>query len=212
MGKTLTTLWGLAAGGAERVVIVAPLTVKQQVWTLETIRQAFASVDAECFAANLDAALALSAEGPAVAVLHYEELRRLDDVQRLAAPRVDGSLAFDVLVLDEAHEVKERLSTGSSRGPTRTGAWTLRQGVRACIGLTATPVVNELYEPVSLLHLAQGRRDTDAGRRLQSRRLRDRVDVTVLGGDQFSIVLDTGCNLLKPVRFLTDVGNSGLLP
>jgi hypothetical protein len=73
-------------------------------------------------------------------------------------------------------------------------------------------VVNELYEPVSLLHLAQGRRDTDAGRRLQSRRLRDRVDVTVLGGDQFSIVLDTGCNLLKPVRFLTDVGNSGLLP
>ncbi len=53
----------------------------------------------------------------------------------------------------------------------------MRNGVRACIGLTATPVINELYEPVSLLHLAQGRRDTDAGRRLQTRRLRDRVDV-----------------------------------
>jgi SAM-dependent methyltransferase len=177
MGKTLTTLWGLAAGGAERIAIVAPLTVKRQVWTAETIRQAFPELEEEHIAIDLDAALALPADRPAVAVLHYEELRRLDEIGRLAAPREDGALPFDALVFDEAHEVKERLSTGSSRGPTRTGAWLLRQGALACIGLTATPVVNELYEPVSLLHLAQGRRDTDAGRRLQSRRLRDRVDV-----------------------------------
>ncbi len=177
MGKTLTTLWGLAAGGAKRIAIVAPLTVKRQVWTLDTILQAFPDLDEERVTTDLDAALALPLDGPVVAVLHYEELRRIEEIQRLAAPHEDGTVPFDVLVLDEAHEVKERLSTGSSRGPTRTGVWLLRQGSRTCIGLTATPVVNELYEPVSLLHLAQGRRDSDAGRRLQSRRLRDRVDV-----------------------------------
>jgi superfamily II DNA or RNA helicase len=176
MGKTLTTLWGLAAGGAERIAIVAPLTVKREVWTIDQIRQAFPQLSPDRFAAGLDAALALPATGPAVAVLHYEELRRHDAIHQLTTPRSKGSLPFDAVVFDEAHEVKERLSI-SSRGPTRTGAWLLRQGARACIGLTATPVVNELFEPVSLLHLVQGRRDSDAGRRLQSRRLRDRVDV-----------------------------------
>jgi superfamily II DNA or RNA helicase len=176
MGKTLTTLWGLAAGGAQRVVIVAPLTVKREVWTIEQIRQAFPGLQEDRFATRLNAAQALPIDGPAVAVLHYEELRRHDEIRRLVAPRPDGSPPFDAIVFDEAHEVKERLST-SSRGLTRTGALLLRQGGRACIGLTATPVVNELFEPVSLLHLVQGRRDSDAGRRLQTRRLRDRVDV-----------------------------------
>ncbi|MDP9358966.1 MAG: SNF2-related protein [Chloroflexota bacterium] len=177
MGKTLTALWGLAAAEAERVVIVAPLTVKREVWKPGTIRLAFHDLPDDRFAADLDGALALPPEGPAVAVLHYEELRRHDAIQRLAAPRRDNSPPFDVLVFDEAHEVKERLSTASERGETREGGWFLRAGARSCVGLTATPVVNELYEPVSLLHLAQGRRDTNAARRLRTRRLRDRVDV-----------------------------------
>jgi hypothetical protein len=177
MGKTLTTLWALAAAGVTRFVIVAPLTVKRQVWTLEAIQTAFPDVDKSRIGAYLEAALVLPGEGPAIALLHYEELRQHDAIRRLAATREDGSLPFDALIFDEAHEVKERLSTSSSRGPTKQGAWILRAGAWACIGLTATPVINELYEPVSLLHLTQGRRSSDAGKRLQSRRIRDRVDV-----------------------------------
>ncbi|MDP9370326.1 MAG: SNF2-related protein, partial [Chloroflexota bacterium] len=177
MGKTLTTLWGLAAAGARRIAIVAPLTVKRQVWTLATIRQALPHLEEARFATSLEAGATLPLDGPAVVVLHYEELQQHDAIRRLAAPLADGSPPLDVLVLDEAHVVKERLSTSVVRGPTRDGAWLMRAGARACIGLTATPVVNELYEPVSLLHLAQGHRDTDAGRRLKTQRLRDRVDV-----------------------------------
>jgi superfamily II DNA or RNA helicase len=144
MGKTLTTLWGLAAGGAQRILIVAPLSVKQDVWTSEMIRQAFPDLEDHRIARSLTAALTLASNEPGVAVLHYAELLQHDAIRRLTAHHPDGSLPFDVLVFDEAHEVKERVSTASVRGPLREGAWLLRTGARACIGLTATPVVNEL--------------------------------------------------------------------
>jgi superfamily II DNA or RNA helicase len=177
MGKTLTTLWALAATGATRFVIVAPLTVKRQVWTFETLQTAFPQMKETQVIRTLDMALGHPGDEPIVVLLHYEELRRHEEIHRLVAPRPDGSLPFDALIFDEAHTVKERLTTGSAVGPTREGAWLLRRGARACIGLTATPVVNELYEPVSLLDLMKEQREDSAGRRLQSRRLRDRVDV-----------------------------------
>ena len=107
MGKTLTTLWGLAAGGAQRIVIVAPLSVKQEVWTSGMIRQAFPDLEDSQIAAGLSAALALSADGPAVAVLHYAELLQHAAIRHLTAHHPDGSPPFDALVFDEAHEVKE---------------------------------------------------------------------------------------------------------
>ncbi len=119
MGKTLTTMWGLAAAGIERIIIVAPLTVKQQVWTGATIRRAFPSISDDRIATDLRSALSLPGDGPAVAVLHYEELRSHGLIHQLAAARSNRERSFEVLVLDEAHQVKERLSTGASMGPTR---------------------------------------------------------------------------------------------
>src|SRR5262249_46810536 len=140
MGKTLTTLWGLAAAGTTRFVIVAPLTVKQQVWTLETLRAAHPGLDEDRVAPDLEAALRLPEGAPAVALLHYEELRQHGAIRELAASGADGKPPFDALVFDEAHEVKERLTGPSAHGPTRRGAWLLRAGAKACVGLTATPV------------------------------------------------------------------------
>lgn len=175
MGKALTTLWALAAANVDRFIIVAPLTVKKQVWTMAELQVAFPRLEEENVARTLDAALQLPSYGPAVVLLHYEELRKHGDIQQLASLRADGSPPFEALILDEAHNVKERLVSGTSA--QRAGAWLLRTGAQACIELAATPVVNELYEPVSLLHLVQNKQDTTAGMRLQSRRLRDRVDV-----------------------------------
>lgn len=177
MGKSLTTLWGLAAASVERFVIVAPLTVKHEVWTSDTLRVAFPSLSDERVARSLAEALALPPDGPAVVLLHYAELHRHEEIRALAAPRADGSCPFDVLVLDEAHEVKERVSGTAQRGPLKQGAWLLRTGAPACVGITATPLVNELYEPISLLQLAKGEDDPEMGRRLRSSRVRDRVDV-----------------------------------
>ena len=126
---------------------------------------------------NLGAALNLPADGPAVVLLHYEELHRHEQVRALAAPRGDGTRPFDALIFDEAHAVKERLSGATERGPLKRGAWLLRQAAAAGFGITATPLINELYEPVSLLQLAKGTDDPELGRRLRTARLRDRVDV-----------------------------------
>ncbi len=65
--------------------------MKRQVWTLATILQAFPNLDEERFATDLDTALTLPSQGPAVAVLHYKELRRLEEIQRLATPGEEGT-------------------------------------------------------------------------------------------------------------------------
>lgn len=177
MGKSLTTLWGLAAAGVERFIIVAPLTVADEVWTTEMLRVAYPQFPEQHVARDIAEALTLPRDGPVIAVLHYEQLLRHEEVRALAAPRADGSLPFDVIVFDEAHEVKERLGMARRRGPLKQGAWLLRAGARAAIGITATPLVNELYEPVSLLQLAKGVDDLNVGQRLRSNGVRDRVDV-----------------------------------
>ncbi len=179
MGKTLTVLWALAAAYQERFIIVAPLTVKKDVWTFTDLRTAFPSLKEDLVATSLASALKLPTEGPAVAILHYEELRKLDQIERLSAPRSDGSLPFDAVIFDEAHSVKTRRENKSTNADSeqRKGAQLLRRGARACIGLTATPLVNDLYEPISLLHLTKQQQDKDIHLKLNSRKLRDRVDV-----------------------------------
>jgi hypothetical protein len=158
---------------------VAPLTVKKDVWTLTDLRTAFPDLSEDQVAPSLMSALKLPTEGPAVAILHYEELRKFDQIERLIAPRLDGSLPFDAVIFDEAHSVKSRQENKSTNSDSeqRKGAEFLRRGARACIGLTATPLVNELYEPISLLHLAKQQPDKGTHLQLNSRKLRDRVDV-----------------------------------
>jgi hypothetical protein len=129
MGKTLTLLWALAAASVQRFIVVAPLTVKTQVWTFAELQVAFPHLEKAHVARGLDAALDLPKHGAAIVLLHYEELRRHDDVKRLAAPLPDGLPPFEVLVFDEAHTVKERLVSGHSE--QRAGAWFLRKGARA---------------------------------------------------------------------------------
>lgn len=177
MGKTLTALWALAAAHQERFIIVATLTVKKDVWTFINLQTAFPDLKEDLVATSLTSALKLPTEGPAVALLHYEELRKIDQIERLITPRSDGLLPFDAVIFDEAHSVKIRrenrsTNTGSEQ---RKGAELLRQGARACIGLTATPLVNDLYEGTHL--------------KLNSRKLRDRVSTDDGGLDSKLLIL-----------------------
>ncbi len=77
-------------------------------------------------------------------VLHYEELLKSEAIASLAKQ------SFDCLCLDEIHFIKKR--AGQQEGSLRREALKdLRQAAGAAIGLTGTPLINELAEPMSLL-------------------------------------------------------------
>ncbi len=102
-------------------------------------------------------------------VLHYEELLNEQAVTALAEQ------SFDCLCLDEIHFIKQRAGQESTR--RRTALESLRAAARAAIGLTGTPLINELAEPMSLLQaLSQNFPQFDHSR-LNNRRLSDIADV-----------------------------------
>lgn len=101
-------------------------------------------------------------------VLHYHELN----------PEAVAALAnykFDCLCVDELHYIKKRSTRESSL--RRKAMDILRDCASTAIGLTGTPLINELSEPISLLQTLSGYDPRFDYERLDNSRLGDLADV-----------------------------------
>ena len=83
--------------------------------------------------------------------------------------------SFDCLCLDEIHFIKQR--AGQESTLRRDALEALRASVRMAIGLTGTPLINELTEPISLLQTLSQHAPQFDHARLSSRRMGDSADV-----------------------------------
>ncbi len=169
MGKSASFLAAVAMSNIRTVVLVAPKTVADDTWTGKDGEIPRCLPQAHVVRGIVKTLAEPPASRLTFYVLHYEELLDEDAVARLAEK------SFDCLCLDEIHFIKQR----AGQDPTyrRAALETLRASARAAIGLTGTPLVNELAEPMSLLQtLSQNAPQFDHSR-LSSRRLRDMADV-----------------------------------
>jgi SAM-dependent methyltransferase len=169
MGKSAAFLAGVALSDVRRVVIVAPKTVADDTWASRRGEIARCLPHARIIR-GLDQAVACSpSDELTFIVLHYEELL---DEERAAAL---GDCPIDALCLDEVHLVKQR--AGQAITQRRSALQLVRSGARAAIGLTGTPLVNELAEPLSLLQILSAEDPRFAHSRLSNRRMSDIADV-----------------------------------
>ncbi len=169
MGKSASFLAAVAASGVHNIVLVAPKTVADDTWTAPRgeIRTCLPHAR---IVRGIERTIAdLPASSLTFYVLHYEELLDEDAVAALAEK------SFDCLCLDEIHFIKQRAGQDLTR--RRAALETLRASARAAIGLTGTPLVNELAEPMSLMQTLSQHAPQFDHSRLSSRRLRDIADV-----------------------------------
>ena len=170
MGKSASFLAAVCASGIKSVVLIAPKTVADDTWC-GTNGEIHRCLPHAKTVRGLDKTLTASpASRLTFYVLHYEELLKSEAIATLAEQ------SFDCLCLDEIHFIKKR--AGQQEGSLRREALKdLRQAAGAAIGLTGTPLINELAEPMSLLQTLSNDAPQFDHSRLSNRRLSDIADV-----------------------------------
>lgn len=170
MGKSASFLAAVAVSDVRSVFLVAPKTVADDTWISATgeIRRCLPQAH---IVRGVDDTLKHSADPKRLTffVLHYEELLNEEKVAALA------ERSFDCLCLDEIHFIKQRAGQDVTR--RREALEGLRAVAHTAIGLTGTPLVNELAEPMSLLQTLSQHAPQFDHSRLSNRRLRDIADV-----------------------------------
>ena len=170
MGKSASFLAAVCASGIKSIVLIAPKTVADDTWC-GTNGEIHRCLPHAKIVRGLDKTLTASpASRLTFYVLHYEELLKSEAIATLAEQ------SFDCLCLDEIHFIKKR--AGQQEGSLRREALKdLRQAAGAAIGLTGTPLINELAEPMSLLQTLSNDAPQFDHSRLSNRRLSDIADV-----------------------------------
>ena len=170
LGKSASFLAAVALSDVRSVIIVAPKTVADDTWasTNGEIRRCLPHAR---IVRGVTDTLKHAADPQRLTffVLHYEEVLHEDKVAALA------ERSFDCLCLDEIHFIKQR--AGQEPTNRRAALERLRAAARTAIGLTGTPLVNELAEPMSLLQTLSQHAPQFDHSRLSNRRLRDIADV-----------------------------------
>jgi hypothetical protein len=169
MGKSAAFLAAVCVSGIQSVILVAPKTVADDTWCVPSgeIRRCLPHA---LIMRGLDATLSASRSSQLTFfVLHYEELLNDEAIAALAGQ------PFDCLCLDEIHFIKQRAGQESTR--RRTALENLRTSARTAIGLTGTPLINELAEPMSLLQTLSQHASQFDHAHLSSRRMSDIADV-----------------------------------
>jgi len=172
MGKSASFLAAVAASGIRRIVLLAPKTVADDTWadTRGEIRKCLShAFIVRGLRETLDTATLSSGVSPTFFVLHYEELLNDEMVDRLIKKE------FDCLCIDEVHFVKQR--GGQKETYRREALEKIRAAAQSSIGLTGTPLVNELAEPLSLLQILSNNDPQFHYTRLNNRRMSDIADV-----------------------------------
>ena len=172
MGKSASFLAAVAASGLCRILLLAPKTVVDDTWSNLSgeIRTCLrhASIVRGLRETLRSASLPVG-PSPVFFVLHYEELLDDEGVNILTTQR------FDCLCIDEVHLVKQR--AGQQDTYRRDALEKVRAVVQSAIGLTETPLVNELAEPLSLLQILSNHNRQFDYTRLSNRRMSDIADV-----------------------------------
>ena len=172
MGKSASFLAAVAVSGIRRIILLAPKTVADDTWAdpRGEIRTCLAHAS---IVRGLRETLATTSFPPGTSpvffVLHYEELLNDEMVDRLAHEQ------FDCLCIDEVHFVKQR--GGQKETYRREALEKIRAVAHSAIGLTGTPLVNELAEPLSLLQLLSNQDSQFDYTRLRNHRMGDIADV-----------------------------------
>lgn len=172
LGKSAAFLAAVYASRIEQVLLIAPKIVADETWCGPEgeIQRCLPHAHV---VRGLPAVLTTFSQSPGVPlviyVLHYEELLKEEAVQGLTSCHVD------CLCIDEAHMVKQRAWQGESG--QRQALDQVRRSARVAIGLTGTPLVNELAEPLSLLQLLSHHDPRFEYTRLRNSLLSDNIDV-----------------------------------
>ncbi|MBI3741983.1 MAG: hypothetical protein HY257_09555 [Chloroflexi bacterium] len=170
MGKSASFLAAVGASGISSVLLIAPKTVADDTWCAPRGEIARCLPHARVVRGIADTLAARSSAQLTFYVLHYEELLNEDAVAKLA------ERSFDCLCLDEIHFIKQRADQAD---PTnrRAAMEKLRASARTAIGLTGTPLINELAEPMSLMQTLSQHAPQFDHARLSTRRMSDIADV-----------------------------------
>ncbi len=172
MGKSASFLAAVAASGIRRIILLAPKTVADDTWAgpRGEIRKCLHhALIIRGLRETLDATSLRSGTSPVFFILHYEELLNDEMVDRLVGEQ------FDCLCIDEMHFVKQR--GGQKETYRREALEKIRAAVQSAIGLTGTPLVNELAEPLSLLQVLSNQDRQFDYTRLNNHRMGDIADV-----------------------------------
>jgi SAM-dependent methyltransferase len=172
MGKSASFLAAAAVSGIRRIILLAPKTVADDTWAdpYGEIRKCLAHVSiVRGLRETLDATSLPSGTSPVFFVLHYEELLNDEMMDRLTSEQ------FDCLCIDEVHLVKQR--GGQQETYRREALVKTRAAAQSAIGLTGTPLVNELAEPLSLLQILSNQDRQFDYTRLSNHRMGDIADV-----------------------------------
>ena len=151
-GKTLSAVLASRVIRSAMTVIVCPNSVVTN-WC-HTIVNAFAS----CRVARKTLEPEwIGDRGPQYLVLNYETLQQPDSEPKLAAFLKDNQV--DMIVVDEIHYAKQRAEEASQRRRLAEAmcSTALEANPRlAVLGMSATPVINNLREGVSMIDLVTG--------------------------------------------------------
>jgi hypothetical protein len=169
MGKSAAFLAAVAAAEINSVLLIAPKTVADDTWYAEHGEIKRCLPYAHRIRGISHTLAARPTAAPTFYVLHYEELLNEDAVAKLA------ERTFDCVCLDEIHFIKQRAAQTETK--RRSALETLRDCARTAIGLTGTPLINELAEPMSLMQTLSQHAPQFDHARLSSHRLSDIADV-----------------------------------
>ena len=171
MGKSAAFIAAVAASNIIRVVLIAPKTVADDTWSGNDgeIHRCLRDITIVRGLQETLHAFGTPSTSLTFFVLHYEELQNVDALSALTSQQ------FDCLCIDEVHFVKQR--SGKEETLRRVTLETLRKAARTSIGLTGTPLVNELAEPMAILQLLSLHDPQFDYARLSNHRMSDVADV-----------------------------------
>ena len=152
-GKTLSAVLASRVIDADLTVVLCPNAVIHNGW-IDTIQNAFPTAR---IATKTLTPKWPTGNGPRYLILNYETLQQPTSESRLAefleANRVD------CVVIDEIHYTKQRTDEASKRRRLTTAlcATAVEENPElAVLGMSATPVINNLREGVSMIELVSG--------------------------------------------------------
>jgi superfamily II DNA or RNA helicase len=152
-GKTLSAVLASRVIDAKLTVVLCPNSVIHNGWT-DTIQNAFP--DARIATKTLSPHWG-SGHGPRYLILNYETLQQPDAESQLAAFLKLNRVDF--IVIDEIHYTKQRTDEASKRRRLTMAlcATAVESNPElAVLGMSATPVINNLREGVSMIELVSG--------------------------------------------------------
>ncbi len=152
-GKTLSAVLASRTIDAELTVVLCPNSVIHNGWT-DTIQMAFPNAR---IATKTLSPIWASGHGPRYLILNYETLQQPAAESHLAAFLKLNRVDF--VVIDEIHYTKQRTDEASKRRRLTMAlcATAVESNPElAVLGMSATPVINNLREGVSMIELVSG--------------------------------------------------------